>query len=293
MGDDRAVLVAGRAPVPTEPLVEESERHPVGPLVEAGDRRLGEGRRPGRPSVGERRLGRSGRQPDRPGRVGRAARRGRPVVELERELEVGERIAGRGHRLGQRRRLDRRRPGPAPVSCAARCWRARDPGRAAEPLGQGGVMPTTLGRQEVGLHRPGDQLVAEADPGVAGQSHGIGRRERPLRAPVSRRLATTVDAQPADPTDRCSIAGEVDARRELDRHEPVLDRLDQADGQVRAEEPAAAAGRAARAGRRSVGRPLERRRCGGELVDPERLTGRGEQAQDPAALRASARRGGP
>ena len=73
--------------------------------------------------------------------------------------------------------------------------------------------------------------------------------------------------------------------RPIQGDEAVFDRLDQADREIGLEDPAAPPGRPARPWSGSVGAPLERGRGRGQLVDPERLAGRGEQAQDPPALR--------
>ena len=132
VGHDRAVLVAGGPAVAPEPLVQEREGDPVGALVESGDRRLGEGRRPGRSPVGERRLGRPGEEPRRCGRVGSASAGDRSVVQLQGQLEVGQRVARRVDRLRQpAASIAAARAGPG--SWARRWWRAREPGRSASP----------------------------------------------------------------------------------------------------------------------------------------------------------------
>ena len=135
VGHDRAVLVAGRPAIAPEPLVQEGQGDPIGPLVEPGDRRLGEGRRPRRSPVGERGVGGPGEQPGRGGRIGRAAAGDRPVVQLEGQLEVGQRVARRVDRLGQRRPPRSPPPAPGPArgrpGGAARASRARSARPAA------------------------------------------------------------------------------------------------------------------------------------------------------------------
>ena len=172
MGDDRPLLVARGPPIATEPLVEERQRDAVGPLVEAGDGRFGERRGAGRPARGEGVSAGPGEQAGR-GPSGRPATpRDRPVVELEGELEVGQRVARRVDRLGQRRRPRSPPIGRARARGRARWCRAREPGPRSEPGGERRVMPAALGRQEVGLDGPGDELVAEADRRLGRQRRG-------------------------------------------------------------------------------------------------------------------------
>ena len=156
-----------------------------------------------------------------------------------------------------------------PGSCARRCWRARDPGRLGETRGQCRVMAPALRRQEVRLHRAGDELVAELDRRL-GWQRGRGARRQPIPGRDRPHRSGSRRAGPA------GLLGQVD--------EPVLEALDQPDDKVRLEDPAAPPRRGAGSGGRSIGRPLEGRRRRGELVEPERLPGRCQEPQDPPAF---------
>ena len=271
MGHHRAVLVAGRPAIATEPLVEDGQRHPIRPLVEPGDGRFRERGGADRATCREGGLGRPGEQLGRGCRVGRTALGDRPIVELEGELQVGQRVAGIVDRLGQTGRLDGRDPGRTGLVCGEVVTSSRSR-PLAEPRRQGRVMTTTLRRQEVRLDRPGDQLVAEPDRGIGRQGGRIAWGQHGRLARESR----------AVPRGRRSRAG---GRSQVDADEAVLDGLDQADRQVGLEDAAAAPRGAARARRRSIRTALEGRRGGRQLVDPERLAGRGQESQDAPALR--------
>ena len=163
----RARRIAGRPPVPTEPLVQEPEAGPVAALVEPGGGGLGVGGRPERASRRRRRPRPPGpgarratcrRRPrsgdGRPG-AGGGGRVGR-IGQLERALEQVERVAGgigrlqlarapRVRRGGPGRRRERGastgrpRPGGRERAVATearwrRCWSGRRSAATARPI---------------------------------------------------------------------------------------------------------------------------------------------------------------
>ena len=275
MCDVRAILVAGRPAISPETLVEHRQGHPVRALVEPGDRRLGERGGADRARVGERGVGRPRQQAGWRSSISGAARRDRPVVELESELEVSECIARGIHGLGEVRRLDRRgarRTGLVRGHVMAR----PGAGPRVQAGGERGVMTAPLGRQEIGLDGSGDQLVSEADRGVGGERRCIARSDPGTNVGAGRRFRRS--------------GGQ--ARAGIEGDEAVLDGLDQADRQVRLEDAAAATGGAARPRRGSFRGPLEGGRSRRQLVDPERFTGRGKEPQDAPALRGALRQAG-
>ncbi len=185
--NQRAVVVTGVATVAAEALVQERQPDPIAPGVQTGDRRLDERARPPGTAGRERRLRRRGLE----NRQGSLARRGGgDRARLDRLPSVGYRVRRPAlppgvpdttgprqpqHRLEMaelvRRRVDAGRPVRRLQSGLARPGRlvrgkpvppGRD-GRAAEGRGKSGVMARPLERQEVTVHGPRDQLVAEIE----------------------------------------------------------------------------------------------------------------------------------
>ena len=188
----------------------------------------------------------------------------RPVVELEGELEVGEGIARRIDRLGERRGLDGGDP-RRPRLVGDQVVAGPRSGAMTEAGRQRRVVPPPLGRQEVGLDRLGDELVPEADRGLGRQRGGGARRQRDLvGVAVARDVSRTCRSRARNP---CSTASTRPTARSGSRIPPPrrgapLDR-----GAGRSALRSNAAEVAARSSIR------------------DRLAGRRDEAQDPPALR--------